>query len=127
MDEAVQELDVTFRSICPRSREDASCGGSVCLAGRSHHVEKDERPLPLHQVPTDLLAISSLVRQQVEEIVLDLEGDPEGGGELPDEREPCGVGSADEGPDLHRSDERVPAGLLVRHDAVVAIAELPDR
>ena len=97
---------------------------------RAEEVQQHHRALALPEVSADLLAVERLVGLQVEQVVVDLEGDAgrnpssiSGCRSSPQRGQRAGRPPADHA-DPERRDHRVPARLLVRHPHVVAVAEV---
>src|SRR5205823_3557093 len=111
----------------PRAaRAGEEVGEPRALLGARHREQMDQHdgPLPLPDVAVDLLAVASPVAEQVEEVVLDLEGGAEEEAEAEEAVEVPVAARADERADAARPDGRVPARLLEDHLEVVRLGEL---
>src|SRR5436189_3632177 len=110
----------------PRARTGEEVGERRALlrARRREQMDQHDGPLPLPDVAVDLLAVASPVAEQVEEVVLYLEGGAEEEAEAEEAVEVPVAARADERADAARPDGRVPARLLEDHLEVVRLGEL---
>src|SRR5215510_12683346 len=98
--------------------------------GLSKRVGEKKGPLAFPEIAIDLFAVSRNVPFEIQNIIGDLEGEPEEIAEAIESAEILIVAIRDEGADAHRMNEAVPGGLLehepqvvVRPDGEIVVAD----
>src|SRR5438128_317183 len=116
--------DVFGRPLGARPGEEVAESRAAVGARRAEQLDQHDRPLPLPDVAVDLLAVAGRVAEEVQEVVLDLEGCSQEEAEADEAVEVAVAARPDERADAARPDGRVPAGLLEHHLEIVGLAEV---
>src|SRR5215831_15951560 len=118
-DDFVKPQHFAREAALARPGQEAGNPRPVCVMGAVERARQQQGPFALPEVTVDLLAVSRNVPLQVQNVVGDLEGEPEQVAEPIESAEIPILAIGDEGANSHRVNEAVPTSLLEHKSQVV--------